>query len=172
MASLPVPWWILIPAIVTVLYFGWRAWRRRPERVVRTNRLWLLPTCLAAIILPLLSLQPHKPFDVVDYGIFGFALVLGATTGAIRAQATSLRYDEDTGHLMASLSLSALLLLLPVGVARYISREYFGIGPNAVSHGDGRAIIGSLLFVLSMVLAHRLLLYLRARGLLSRRKKD
>lgn len=170
--NLPVPLWVLIPCAAAILYLGYRHWQRKPERIIRANRLWLLPTLLTAIILPLLYMQPHRPFGPVDYGIFAVALALGAATGLIRARATRLRYDHERGELMAGFSLSALLLLIPIGLARHISREYFGIGPSAVSHGDARAIIGSLLFVLAMVIAHRGLLFWRAREVTPAQQSD
>lgn len=166
----PIPLWVLLPCVAAILYLGYRHWQRKPERVLRPNRLWLFPTLLTAVILPLLYFQPHKPFHWVDYGIFVVALVLGIATGYIRARATRLRYDTERGELMAGFSLSALLFLIPIGLARHVSREYFGIGPSAVSHGDARAIVGSLLFVLAMIGTHRLTLYLRARPHLP--KKD
>lgn len=172
MAELPVPLWIVIPCALAILYLGWRHWQRKPERVLRHDRLWLLPTLMAAVILPLLYFQPHRPFGLADYGVFAVALLLGLATGTIRARATRLRYDHERGELMAGFSLSALLFLIPIGFARHVSREYFGIGPSAVSHGDSRAIIGSLLFVLAMIAAHRGLLYHRARGVLPDRGEE
>ena len=163
MEQLPVPLWVLIPCVAAVLYLGWQRWQRKPERVLKPRTLWLFPAILAAVILPLLYLQPHKPFVALDYIVFIIALALGTATGFIRARATRLRYDHERGELMAGFSLSALLLLIPIGFARYISREYLGIGPSAVSHGDARAIAGSLLFVLAMVITHRLTLWLRTR---------
>ena len=170
MEQLPVPLWVLIPCALAILYLGWKRWQRKPERVLRHNRLWLLPMLLAAIILPLLYIEPHKPFAPKDYLIFALALTLGSATGFVRARAATLRYDHERGELMAGFSLSALLFLIPIGIARTISREYLGIGPSAVRHGDARAIIGSLLFVMAMVAVHRGTLYLRARRVLS--KKD
>lgn len=167
----PVPLWVLIPCGLAILYLGWKRWQRKPERALRHERLWIAPTLLAAIILPLLYLQPHRPFGLADYAIFAIALVLGGASGVIRARATRLRFDHESGQLMAGFSLSALLLLIPVGIARYASREYFGIGPEAVSRGDARAIVGSLLFVLAMIGAHRALLYRRARGVVDRQGK-
>ena len=172
MPDFPVPLWVLIPCAAAIFYLGYRRWQRKPERVLRHNRLWLLPTLLTAIILPLLYFQPHKPFGLIDYGIFAVALALGTATGLIRARATRLRYDHERGELMAGFSLSALLLLIPIGFARHVSREYFGIGPSAVSHGDTRAIVGSLLFVLAMVISHRGTLYWRARGVVPPKEKD
>ncbi|MGD9811837.1 MAG: hypothetical protein AB7U35_10970 [Sphingobium sp.] len=163
MSQIPVPLWVLIPCAAAIFYLGWRRWQRKPEWVLRPGRLWLLPAILAAIILPLLYLQPHRPFGPLDYGIFAVAIALGLATGFIRARATRLRYDHERGELMAGFSLSALLLLIPIGFARHVSREYFGIGPSAVSHGDARAIMGSLLFVLAMVIVHRGTLWVRAR---------
>jgi len=90
MPDLPVPLWVLIPCAAAIFYLGYRRWQRKPERVLRHNRLWLLPTLLTAIILPLLYFQPHKPFGLVDYGIFAVALALGTATGLIRARATRL----------------------------------------------------------------------------------
>ena len=164
MEQLPIPLWVLIPCAAAILYLGYRRWRRKPERVLKPGRLWLFPAILAAIILPLLYLQPHKPFGALDYIIFVTALALGLATGFVRARATRMRYDHERGELMAGFSLSALLLLIPIGFARHVSREYLGIGPSAVSHGDARAITGSLLFVLAMIIAHRLTLWLRARN--------
>ena len=164
MTGLPVPLWVIIPCAAAILYLGWKHWQRKPERVLRANRLWVLPTLLTAVILPLLYLQPHKPFVLLDYVIFLVALALGLATGFIRARATRIRYDHERGELMAGFSLSALLLLIPIGFARHISREYLGIGPSAVSHGDTRAIIGSMLFVLAMVVTHRGTLWWRARN--------
>jgi hypothetical protein len=105
------------------------------------------------------------PFTGVDRMIIITAALLGMATGFVRARATRLRYDHESGELMAGFSLSALLFLIPIGFARHISREYLGIGPSAVSHGDARAIIGSLTFVLAMVVTHRTTLYRRSRGL-------
>lgn len=172
MAQMPVPLWVLIPCGLAILYLGWKRWQRKPERPLRHDRLWIAPTLLAAIILPLLYLQPHRPFGIADYAIFAVALVLGAASGIIRARATRLRYDHERGQLMAGFSLSALLLLIPVGIARHVSRVYFGIGPDAVSRGDTRAIVGSLLFVLAMIGAHRALLYRRARKVVSGLRSD
>ncbi len=166
MQGLPVPLWVLLPCAAAILYLGYRHWLRKPERVLRHNRLWLLPTLLTGIILPLLYLQPHRAFHFTDFLIFATAILLGAATGFIRARATRLRYDEGRGELMAGFSLSALLFLIPIGFARHISREYLGIGPSAVSHGDARAIIGSLCFVLAMVIVHRGTLYWRAHHFL------
>ncbi len=171
MERLPVPLWVVIPCGLAILYLGWKRWQRKPERALRHERLWVAPTMLTAIILPLLYFQPHRPFGARDYAIFAIALVLGGASGIIRARATRLRYDHESGQLMAGFSLSALLLLIPVGVARYVSREYFGIGPEAVSRGDARAIVGSLLFVLAMIGAHRALLFWRARAEMDRQAK-
>jgi hypothetical protein len=162
--QLPVPLWVLAPCVAAIVYLGWKRWQRKPERVLRAHRLWIFPTLLTAVILPLLYFQPHRAFHWVDVVIIVTASLLGMATGFIRARATRIRYDHESGELMAGFSLSALLFLIPIGFARHISREYLGIGPSAVSHGDSRAIIGSLLFVLAMVVTHRLTLWLRARG--------
>jgi hypothetical protein len=161
--QLPVPLWVLIPCVAAIVYLGWKRWQRKPERVLRHNRLWIFPAILTAVILPLLYLQPHRAFHWADLAIIVTASLLGMATGFIRARATRIRYDHESGELMAGFSMSALLFLIPIGFARHISREYLGIGPSAVSHGDARAIIGSLLFVLAMVVTHRATLWLRAR---------
>lgn len=166
MERLPVPLWVLVPCVLAIFYLGWRRWKRKPERAIRHDRLWLFPALLTAVILPLLYLLPHKPFRLADFAIFAVAFLLGAATGLTRARATTLRYDHERGELMAGFSLSALLFLLPIGFARYISREYLDIGPSAVSHGDARAIVASLLFALAMVLSHRGLLYLRSHAVM------
>lgn len=61
MNSLPVPLWVLIPCALAIFYLGYRRWRRKPERVIKPGTLWLFPALLAAVILPPLYLQPHKP---------------------------------------------------------------------------------------------------------------
>ena len=172
MTDSPVPLWVLNPCLLAILYLGWKRWQRKPERVLRRNRLWVLPTVLTAVILPLVYLQPHHAFHWVDRMIIITAALLGMATGFVRARATRLRYDHESGELMAGFSLSALLFLIPIGFARHISREYLGIGPSAVSHGDARAIIGSLTFVLAMVVMHWTTLYRRSRGLVPQRDGD
>ena len=57
MAQLPVPLWVLIPCGLAILYLGWKRWQRKPERPLRHERLWIAPTLLTALILPLLYLQ-------------------------------------------------------------------------------------------------------------------
>lgn len=170
MQGAPLLFWIGAGAgLGLLLFLGWRRLRHGHERELHAHRLWRVPALLTILILPLLFLQPHRPFRIADYAIFATAMLMGLATGLIRAHATRLRYDEESERLMAGLSLSALALLLPIGILRHVSRTYLGIGPEAASHGDGRAIIGSLLFVLAMLLAHRGWLFRRARQVLAAR---
>jgi hypothetical protein len=164
--------WFWIPLGLAAMLFGRRWLRHRREKIIHPDRLWRMPALMTAIILPLILLQPHRPFTRFDIAVFLIAMLLGMTTGAIRARATTLRYDPETAQIMAGFSLSALVFLFPVGIARYVSRDYLGIGPEAVHHGEARAIIGSLLFVLAMFISHRALLYRRSRAVRIRHEKD
>lgn len=163
--SLPTP--VVLLAGIVVLGVLVILWRRRKERHLRTDRLWRFPVLMTATILPLLYLQPHRPFHWFDYGVFAVMALLGGVTGLLRAYASTLRFDHDTRRIMASISTSALLLLIPIGFMRQISREYFGMGIDAVRHGDIRAVCGSLLFVLGMVIAYPVAMHGRAKRLLA-----
>ncbi|MBB6124474.1 CcdC protein domain-containing protein [Sphingobium subterraneum] len=165
-----MPWAYAIGGLLIVALLVW-GWRRRKERHLHTDRLWRFPVVMTAIILPLLYLQPHAPFHGSDYGVFAVMVALGTATGVLRAYASSLRYDHNARRIMVSISASALLLLLPIGLMRQVSREYFGMGIDAVRHGDIRAVCGSLVFVLGMVIAYPVAMHIRARRLLRRHEE-
>lgn len=164
-ATIP-PLTLFFAAVIILLAAVW-LWRNRKERALDITRLWRFPTWMTAIILPLVYLQPHKPFHALDFAIFAAMIGFGSTTGFIRARATTLRFDHPTRRLMVGLSGWALLMLMPVGFMRQFAREHMGMGMQALRHGDVRALIGSLLFALAMIVTHRTALYLRARRFLA-----
>lgn len=162
---------LIFAALLLVAAAVW-LWRHRKERPVVVERLWRFPAFMTLLILPLVYLQPHRPFHLFDYGVFAVMSGFGAATGFIRGAATTLRVDHPTRRLMAGLSGWAVLMLMPVGLMRQYAREHLGMGMEALRHGDVRALIGSLLFALAMIVTHRFTLYRRARRVLSGHAMD
>lgn len=152
----------IMPIAIPAIFVAVIALRARRERPLHPDRLWIAPVLITVLIGMGLYFTPHPLFGVGAYGAMALAGAAGIAFGWWRAHATVLRHDPDTGRIMASQSNLAVAVLAGVVVLRVGARQIFGdaLGPQAAVIGDA-----SMLFALGMVIALRLALWRRARGL-------
>ena len=148
----------VMPIIIPLIVVAMIALRARRERPLHPDRLWIAPVIITALIGMGLYFAPHPLFGPGDYAIFIAAAAAGVAFGWWRAHATVLRHDPDTGRIMASQSNLAVAVLAGVVVLRVGARQ--ALGDQAAVAGDA-----SMLFALGMVIALRVALWRRARGL-------
>ena len=147
-----------MPLVIPLIVVAVIALRARRERPLHPDRLWIAPVVVTALIGMGLYYTPHPLFGPGDDAIFIVAAAAGVAFGAWRAHATVLRHDPDTGRIMASQSNLAVAVLAGVVLLRLGARQ--ALGDQAAVAGDA-----SMLFALGMVVALRVALWRRAKGL-------
>jgi membrane protein CcdC involved in cytochrome C biogenesis len=145
---------LAIPLVVVAII----ALRARRERPLHPGRLWIAPVLVTVLIGLGLVYSPHPAFGLGTDAVLALAAIAGLGFGWWRAHATVLRHDPDTGRIMASQSNLAVAVLAGVFVLRMAARQALGTG--AVIATDA-----SMLFALGMVIALRVALWRRAKGL-------
>lgn len=148
----------ILPLAIPLVFVAVIALRARRERPLYPDRLWIAPVVISVLIGSGLYFTPHPLFGPGAYLAFAVACLDGFAFGWWRAHATVLRHDADTDTIMASRSSLAVAVLAGIIVLRLGARE--ALGGQAAAVGDA-----SMLFALAMVVALRLALWRRARGL-------
>ena len=152
----------IMPILVPVAVVAAIALRARRERPLHPDRLWIAPVVVTLMIGLGLYFTPHPAFGAGAYAAMALAAAAGIAFGWWRAHATVLRHDPGTGRIMASQSNLAVAVLAGVVLLRVGARQAMGdaLGADATVVGDA-----SMLFALGMVVALRLALWRRAKGL-------
>ncbi|RZJ86183.1 MAG: DUF1453 family protein [Brevundimonas sp.] len=158
----------LIPIIAVLVAMGLIVLRNRAPRVLHPERLWIMP----AIVLPLIGLglwgsqyEPgasHVAFGPAGWGLLALGLALGAAFGWQRGRMVVIQRTPE-GVLKAQASPLAVMLIVLVFVTRSALRPWteahaadWHVSPLAI--GDA-----FLMFVVGMIVAQRIEMYLRAR---------
>lgn len=151
-----------MPIAIPLVFVAVIALRARRERPLDPDRLWIAPLFIAALIGLGLYYTPHPLFGLGAYAALAASATAGIVFGWWRAHATVLRHDPDTGRIMASQSNLAVAVLAGIVLLRVGARQAMGdvLGAQAAVIGDA-----SLLFALGMVIALRVALWRRAKGL-------
>jgi len=149
----------LMPIVLPLVVFAVIALRKKRERPLHPGRLWIAPIVFVPLIGFGLYFAPHPVFGVADFAGMAVAGVAGFAFGWWRAHATVLRHDADTGRIMSSQSNLAVAGLAGVFLLRTGMRQ-------ALGDGGAVAVDASMLFALGMVIALRVALWRRAKGLL------
>lgn len=155
----------------TLLPFGiiaivmWRRWKNIGTPVaLRTGRMWIMPTVLAAIIGAMLYALPPAP---LGWGVFALGLVIGLAVGWQRARLMNFHLDEETGAVMMRQSPLAFLFIVALFLARRLlipSRSAQASGQVA-AHGLPLVTDALLGFALGMIVGMRLEMWRRAKAL-------
>ncbi len=148
----------IMPLAIPLIFVAVIALRARRERPLHPDRLWIAPVVVTALIGLGLYFTSHPVFGLTAYAAMALAGVAGGAFGWWRAHATVLRHDPDTGRIMASQSNLAVAILAGVFLLRTGAREV--LGANGAIAADA-----SMLFALGMVIALRVALWRRAKGL-------
>lgn len=142
--------------------------RNRRPRTLRPQWMWVTP----AIVVPLLGLglwasamapgAPHVTFHAADFAAFAVAAVLGGFAGWWRGKMTTIEKHDD-GTLKAQASPIGIILIIALMAGRRTLSAL--LEPHAAAfHLTPITIPDALLvFVLFMILAQRVEMYIRAR---------
>ncbi len=149
----------IMPLAIPLIVVAAIALRARREQPLHPDRLWIAPILIGVLIGAGLYFTPHPPFSTADFLIMTLAAAAGVAFGWWRAHATVLRHDPDTGRIMARQSNLAVAVLAGVVLLRIGARQ--ALGSQTALVGDA-----SMLFALGMVVALRIALWRRAKGLL------
>ena len=158
---------LVLPAILLLL--AYRVWKRGGrERIVRVERMWILPLVFGSIIGLSIYSQPAAlslTFWVVNVLMLAFAL--GLVVGWLRGQTTQIAMDGESGQLKARMTpvglvLIAALLLVRMSIFDWLSAHAaeWEIAPTDI-------VDAFLVFALGLVLGWRIEMFLRCRRLLA-----
>lgn len=146
--------------------------RNRRPRTLNLQWMWVMPV----LIVPLMALavwgmsmdpsRDHRPFDAVSWVILAVGAALGCVAGWWRGRMTTIEKHPD-GTLKAQASPIGLLLIVALLFGRraldaWLEPHAIGWGLNALAIADA-----FLLFVAGMVVAQRIEMFIRARGILA-----
>lgn len=162
----------LAPLIVIAVVLPLILLRNRRSRVLRLDRMWVLP----AIFIPLIVFglwgvrqAPNadlSPFAMVDWAILAVGAGLGVVAGWWRGRMITIHKDGD-GVLKAQASPLGLIILVTLLVGRQALRPWleghadaFGLNITAIEQAF-------LVFVLGLIVVQRLEMYLRARTVMA-----
>lgn len=153
----------VMPLVIPLVFVAVIALRARRERPLHPDRLWIAPLIIGLLIAAGLYFTPHPLFGAGAYAAMALAGLAGIAFGAWRAHATVLRHDPGTGRIMASQSNLAVAVLAGIVLLRIGARQALddAMGAQAAVVADA-----SLLFALGMVVALRVALWRRAKGLM------
>jgi len=154
-----------LPLLILVVVVGLRLRSMSKEQPLKSQRMWLLPAIL--VVLGATSLAFNPP-TTIGWAICVATFSLGVALGWQRGKMIRVWRDEKSGQLMQKASPAAMFLLLGIIAVRYVLRIYFGGNPSADGHMDERTlqITDALLtFAIGLIVATRVELALRARGL-------
>ena len=161
-----------IPFLVILVMAPVILFRNRAPRTLRPRFMWVLP----AIIVPLMglaiwgtSMEPgadHTPFHIADWAILAVGLGLGGGAGWWRGKMTTIQRHTD-GTLKAQASPLGVILIIGLFLGRSALRSV--LEPQAAAwHLNALAITDAfLLFVVGMIVAQRIEMFLRARRVLA-----
>jgi uncharacterized Tic20 family protein len=142
--------------------------RNRAPRTLRPQYLWVAP----AIIVPLMALaiwgtskQPgasHAPFAALDWIVLAFGLILGGVAGWWRGKMTTIEKHAD-GTLKAQASPIGMILIVILLLGRRALSAF--LEPHAAAWGLNATAVADafLVFVVGMIIAQRVEMYIRAR---------
>lgn len=160
------------PLIVLLVMLPLILLRNRAPRTLRPKWMWVTP----AIIVPLMglalwgtSMEPgadHAPFTVASWMILAAGLLLGGVAGWWRGKMTTIERHAD-GTLRAQASPLGIILIIGLFLGRSALRSV--LEPHAAAwHLNALAITDAfLLFVVGMIVAQRIEMFIRARRVLA-----
>ncbi|PNU04914.1 DUF1453 family protein [Novosphingobium guangzhouense] len=155
-----------LPLAIFIGIMALRMMRMKKARPLRLPLLWIMPVIVVlAVSLALAGMPPSGP----GWLCLAAGLVVGGAIGAQRARLMHLHIEGDgeRARVMMRQSPLAILLIVAVFVAR---RMILPAGGMASGHPAGNALLmmdATLGFALGMIVALRVVLWLRARDMVA-----
>ncbi|WP_339914731.1 DUF1453 domain-containing protein [uncultured Brevundimonas sp.] len=162
----------LAPLIAIAIVLPLVLLRNRRPRVLRPDRMWILP----AIFVPFIAfglwgmhqgpLADLSPYAALDWVVLAIALGLGVVAGWWRGRMITIHKDGDD-VLKAQASPLGLVILVALLLGRQALRPWledhagaFGLNITAIEQAF-------LVFVIGLILVQRLEMFLRARTVMA-----
>ena len=147
--------------IVIILLFR----RTRRPRVIRPERLWIMPAILIIAVGFYISgaVKAGPMLHALDWAVIVGTAVVGAALGAVRAHSVRLKRHPDTGVIEATLSAWGLIIILAWLAGRTFLRQSGWAGAG-VSAPFGVYTDASMSLALGAVLAQAVVLTRRCQA--------
>lgn len=150
----------LLPLVVFVVIFAFRARRMSQVRPLKLERLWIVPAVyLVLIVVTFVT----KPPSAIGWLVSVIALVIGAAFGWQRGRMMAIHVDPTTHQPGQKGSPIAILLLFAIIAVKVVAQNE---GP-AMGFDVALVTDAALAFGLGMFTATRVEMYLRATRLLA-----
>lgn len=158
--------WIatLLPFAVIAVVLALRLRSMGRERPLKLDTLWVIPAIYVLVASSMLMTLTPPP---LGWGLMLAGLAVGAALGWHRGKLIRIERNCKTGELRQKASPVAMLLLVAIIILKLGARAIFG--ETAAEHPSSSAVLltdAFLGFVLGLLSATRLEIYLRARRLL------
>jgi len=150
-----------LAVIAVVMVLRWRRMQR--ERVLKVERLWVLPAIYAAVV-GLVFLE--APPSLAAWGWSALALAVGGGIGWYRGRMMRISVDPAIGTLRQQASPAAFFLLLGLIALRSFARQELGGGYGPGQHAMLATDV-AMAFALGLLAFTRIEMALRARRLLT-----
>ncbi|MFT4056969.1 MAG: DUF1453 domain-containing protein [Novosphingobium sp.] len=156
-----------LPLAIFVGIMALRMMRMKKARPLRLPLLWIMPVIVVlAVSLALAGMPPSG----LGWLCLATGMVVGGAIGAQRARLMHLHIDGEgeKARVMMRQSPLAILLIVAVFIARRVILPSGGM--QASGHPVGNALLmmdATLGFALGMIVALRLVLWLRARDMVA-----
>ena len=159
-----------LPYIVPLLILALILRRSLRSRTLRMERLWIYPAILIAVAVAAMAGEA-MPGALALAG-FAVALAVGGVIGWYRGRLTHITIDPATHELSSRASIAGTVLIGVVFALRYgvrMATAGGGMGPLPLGlHLDLAGITeGLMLFLVAMMSAQRIEMYLRCQQLLN-----
>lgn len=149
----------LLPLVVFVVIFAFRARRMSQVRPLKLERLWIVPAIYSVLCVVTFVTNPPS---LDGWLVAVVALVAGAAIGWQRGRMMTIHVDPETHALGQKGSPIAILFLFAIVAVKLVAqREGAAMGFDVALVTDG-----ALAFGLGMFTATRVEMYLRAQRLL------
>ncbi|MDE8654093.1 CcdC protein domain-containing protein [Novosphingobium album (ex Liu et al. 2023)] len=156
-----------LPILILIAVMAWRYRNVHKARALRPGRLWILPAIYGAIVL---AAMLSMPTSGLGWLCFVAGVAIGVLLGWQRGRLMRLHVDDDSGTVMMRQSPAALVLIVVIAVLRRAIHPATPGTPPVHGHFPAEALYFTdalLGFVLGMIVAQRLEIWLRARALLA-----
>jgi hypothetical protein len=150
---------IVIPIVIILAVFAFRAQRLSRVRPLDIDRLWIVPLLYLGVTVIMFMQKLPSP---LGWGLCVFGLMVGLALGWQRGKTMRIAVDPETGTLNQKGSIASILFIAVLVIVRQIGQQ-----EGAAMHWDV-PLIGQVLscLALGMFTTMRVEMYMRSKRLL------